>query len=838
MSGPEELLNQLKARIRPFLRHYLESRNVHINEKSFFLCLNPAHNESDASGHIVPETSETYWTCFGCGASGDIFTAAHYLEGFPLVGKEFLEYNVYQLAARFRIEFEKAPMSEHDIYLMHLRQLYRHAANTLVEFHHNRSLLEARGWSPALCHTMGVATVDSWEAFRARLAAKAGCNLKFMEDAGIDGKLFNPYCITFTLFDEFGNPIGFAARDSRWDAGKQNVKKYRNTSNKIPVFKKSRILYGFHLIKDKPIRPTLVEGYADVLTALHHGIEGFVALMGTEQTDDQVELLQKYSKTDILLALDYDAASSAGQNRTQKYLDEVLSGKRNLRISVIDLAKTTTPDISTDPDRFLSNNADPRNAWAALPREDAFGWRLQRIAPNVSPEAVCESMVKLIVNEPQHARQDVMLKQLSEYLPVREAGIRLETLRADLDDLLYVEDRRRRDQAEEILSKTQKDLRYANPVESDKILDDAARQVRELRRDTKAVVNIATSLEMVDAIQAKFWDKGEGLPGHRTGFSKMDERMGGLPKEDCFWVMGGIPHVGKTSWLSHLAWNLGNYNDDICVCFFSIDDAMSQIYPKFVALDTGIFIRHVAQPRRYIKDQPTLARLNGSWQKVRFLLQSGRLEVRDSTFGRSVNYLISWVEHKQKQFPNRHIVAILDNLHKLGGSKGENIRERFRDASEQLKTLSQSGGVTVMATAELKKAADRMRPTLQDLLETGQIEHDATVAAIFHNDLQVKQENSDLVWIDKDDPDEPRKAVTEIFVDKNKSLEGAWKGTLRYQFNGKLSRFIEVQDDYASPPEVAQPAGVVSGGPPTVPPRSGQAQPQPTQTEMFPGVKP
>jgi DNA primase catalytic core len=836
MSGPEQLLDQLKARIRPFLRHYLESRNVHINERNFFLCLNPAHNESDASGHIVPDTNDTCWTCFGCGASGDIFTAAHYLEGFPLVGKEFLDMNVYQLAMRFRIEFDKTPMSEHDIYLMHLRQLYRHAANTLVEFHHNRTHLEARGWSAALCHQMGVATVDSWEAFRARLAAKAGCNLKFMEDAGIDKTLFNPWCITFTLFDEYGNPVGFAARDSRFDAGKQNVKKYKNTSNKIPIFKRSRILYGFHLIKDKPIRPTLVEGYADVLSALHYGIEGFVATLGVETHDDQVALLQKYSKTDVALARDYDAKSHAGQNSTQKYLDEVLSGKRNLRVWVIDLAKTTTPDVSTDPDRFLSNQADPRTAWAALPREDAFGWRLQRIGTDVSAEAVCESMVKLIVNEPQHARQDIMLKQLAEYPPVREAGVRLETLRADLDDLLYVEDRRRRDQAAEILNKTQKDLRYANPVEADSILDDAARKVRELRRDTKAVVNIATSLEMVDAIQAKFWDKGEGLSGHRTGFAKMDERMGGLPKEDCFWVLGGIPHVGKTSWFSHLAWNLANYNDDICVCFFSIDDAMSQIYPKFVALDTGIYIRHVAQPRRYVKSEEARAKLNGSWQKVRFLLQSGRLEVRDSTFGRSVNYLLSWVEHKQKQFKDRHIVAILDNLHKLGGARGVKIRERFRDASEQLKTLSQSGGVTVMATAEITKGAERTRPTLQDLMETGQIEHDATIAAIFHNDHHVKKGNTDLKWLDNEDPfeDERVKPVTEIFVDKNKSLEGAWKGVLRHQFNGKLSRFIEVQDNYANQPDPGQASGVVDGGPTTVPPRSGQAEVK--QGGLFPKV--
>lgn len=824
---PETHLDQLKARIKPFLRHYLESRAVHIHPTGHFLCPNANHQDTDPSAHIIPESGEVAWICFGCGAGGDVFNAAHHLEGFPLVGQEFIQLNVYQLAARFKIEFEPTTMSEHDIYLMHLRQLYRHAANTLVEFHHNRSLIDSRGWSAALCHKMGVGTVDSWEGFRARLHAKGGYTLKYLDEAGINNKLFNPYCITFTLFDEFGNPIGFAARDSRYDAGVQNVSKYRNTSNKIPIFKKSQILYGFHLIKDKPTKPTVVEGYADVLTAMQHGLEGFCALCTDSMHDEQIALLQKYSKNDIIMALDYDATSQAGQTRTEKHLDEVLSGKRNMRVHVVDLADTTQPDISTDPDKFISSQATPLTAWSGLPRQDAFGWRLQRMGADQSPEAICESMIRLIVNEPQHARQEVMLKQLSQ-----QTDIRVEALQADLDSLLYVADRRRRDQADEILQKAHRDLRYANPVEADGILEESARQIKELRRDTKALVTIATSLEMVDAIQSRFWDKGEGLPGFKTGFEKIDQRMGGLPKEDCFFVLGGIPHVGKTSFCSNLAWNLANLNDDICVCFLSIDDSMSQIYPKFVALDTDIYITSVAQPQRWIKDPAQLQVLSGAWSKVRFLLQSGRLEVRDSTFGRSVNYLCSWVETKKKQFPNRRIVGILDNLHKLKGSPGVQIRERFRDASEQLKTLSQSGGVTVIATAELVKSAERQRPTLRDLMETGQIEHDATIAGIFHNDLQVNKD-SDMTWVDDDDPytDEKCKPITEIFIDKNKSLDGAWKGILTHRFNGKTSRFVEVQDQYGKQAPVQAAA---TGGPASVPARAEQAA---VQGELYKGAK-
>jgi hypothetical protein len=56
-------LEQLKERVRPFLRKYLESRGVTIQDTGHFLCINPRHNDKNTpSGHIVPDTNDSFWT--------------------------------------------------------------------------------------------------------------------------------------------------------------------------------------------------------------------------------------------------------------------------------------------------------------------------------------------------------------------------------------------------------------------------------------------------------------------------------------------------------------------------------------------------------------------------------------------------------------------------------------------------------------------------------------------------------------------------------------------------------------------------------------------------------
>jgi hypothetical protein len=79
---------------------------------------------------------------------------------------------------------------------------------------------------------------------------------------------------------------------------------------------------------------------------------------------------------------------------------------------------------------------------------------------------------------------------------------------------------------------------------------------------------------------------------------------------------------------------------------------------------------------------------------------------------------------------------------------------------------------------------------------TGQIEHDATIGAVFHNDLQIDP-GTDVFWIDNNeqDPMDRKKPIVELRILKNKNIDGAFKGVVKFEFDPKRSIFREIADD-------------------------------------------
>lgn len=90
-------------KIQDYLRDYIVE-NSSKNKSRKFTCFNKfAHknNDENPSAAIVPGTNGRYWTCFSCGARGDIFKAVQYKEGI-----EGFNNQVRFLSEKYSIEIE------------------------------------------------------------------------------------------------------------------------------------------------------------------------------------------------------------------------------------------------------------------------------------------------------------------------------------------------------------------------------------------------------------------------------------------------------------------------------------------------------------------------------------------------------------------------------------------------------------------------------------------------------------------------------------------------------------------------------------------------------------
>ncbi|HEX2205695.1 MAG TPA: DNA primase [Longimicrobium sp.] len=147
--------------------------------------------------------------------------------------------------------------------------------------------------------------------------------------------------VIFPIEDLSGRVVAFGGRIL--GEAEPHIPKYLN-SPETPVYHKGLTLYGLGWAKGAIRREEtalVVEGYMDYVSLAAHGVENAVAPLGTAMTEEQAELIARYTKRAILL---YDS-DKAGLKATFR------SGDALLRAGV-EVGVATLPD-GEDPDSLV-----------------------------------------------------------------------------------------------------------------------------------------------------------------------------------------------------------------------------------------------------------------------------------------------------------------------------------------------------------------------------------------------------------------------------------------------------------------------------------------------------
>lgn len=306
----------------------------------------PFHEERTPSFGIDPVQKVYY--CFGCQASGDMFTFVQETEGVDFKGA--LELLADRCGIELQVEQEnpaEALKRRREGRLLELVgrtcAYYERCLWESPEAEPARRYLLKRGLQEETLREFRVGYAPSaWD--RVLLASRRG---GFSEEelyaAGLaqrsqeNGRVYDRFRgrIMFPLADMRGRVLGFGARAMR----AEQKPKYLNTSDN-EIYHKGRHLYGADLARThaaKAGQVILCEGYTDVIALHQAGFRNAVGLMGTALTDRQVDELARLAQT-VLLALDAD---SAGQEAMLKAYR--LASQRKLQLRVIDLPQGTDP---------------------------------------------------------------------------------------------------------------------------------------------------------------------------------------------------------------------------------------------------------------------------------------------------------------------------------------------------------------------------------------------------------------------------------------------------------------------------------------------------------------
>lgn len=280
----------------------------------------PFHNEKTPSFFVSPTRNNYY--CFGCGASGDIFTFVEEFEGLDFKGA------LKMLADRAGVELPRFNPKEES----EREKLYRIMEAATLYFENNLGTnekaleyLKSRGLLEKTIQDFRIGFAkDEWRGLYDNLRQKF--TDADLERAGLikktEGKLYDRFRgrIMFPLCDSSGRVIAFSGRIFG-----EGEPKYLN-SPETPIFSKNAVLYGINKAKDS-IRKNnfsiLVEGQLDLILSHQAGYKNTVAASGTALSDSTVSkenivsnlgLVRRLSGN-IVLAYDADRAGAVATVR-------------------------------------------------------------------------------------------------------------------------------------------------------------------------------------------------------------------------------------------------------------------------------------------------------------------------------------------------------------------------------------------------------------------------------------------------------------------------------------------------------------------------------------------
>jgi len=325
-----------------------------------FKGLCPFHNEKTPSFYVHPR--RRFFHCFGCQASGDVFSFLMRAEGisFPEAAR--------LLAARAGVEIPVEDPERDAAQRRERQREERYAAITEAAAGYFISQLDE--------HPLGATAVEAWRAREIRDETARAFRLGYAPAAwdGLVGFLrqqgWSPsdveavglivprrggsgyydrfrHRLMFPITDHQGRIVAFSGRLLDLPPGAkaptESGAKYIN-SPEGPLYSKGRVLFGLYEGRVSIRREgwvLLCEGNFDLLALHQAGFSNAVAPMGTALTLDQGKLLKRFAERAVLL-FDGDAAG----RRAVRAAFDVLA-----RVGMP--AQVVTLPAGADPDLFL-----------------------------------------------------------------------------------------------------------------------------------------------------------------------------------------------------------------------------------------------------------------------------------------------------------------------------------------------------------------------------------------------------------------------------------------------------------------------------------------------------
>lgn len=320
---PNEIVNDIlkSADILTVISSYL---NV-IKKGNNYYALCPFHNDKDPSLQI--SVSKQIYKCFSCGEGGNVFNFVakyeniSYVQAIVKVASLIGYESPYLTKSVTKVDPE---LSKSWDILKQAKDFYCYVITT-EGGKDGLDYLKSRHIDEEMIKYFSLGFAPENGSILINTLRNKGFSLDDIDKCGLLVRTSNLFLdrfkgrVTFPLFDEYGNVVGFSARRIK----DSDEAKFINSSAS-KVFNKSSVLYNYqNAIKEarKEKYVYVVEGFMDVISFYRAGIKSCVALMGTAFTNEHAKMLKRLN-VEVRMSLDGDDAGQHGIVQAMKILED------------------------------------------------------------------------------------------------------------------------------------------------------------------------------------------------------------------------------------------------------------------------------------------------------------------------------------------------------------------------------------------------------------------------------------------------------------------------------------------------------------------------------------
>ena len=320
---------------------------------------------------------------------------------------------------------------------------------------------------------------------------------------------------------------------------------------------------------------------------------------------------------------------------------------------------------------------------------------------------------------------------------------------------------------------------------AEKIMDTVGQKFIDLAEQESNKSNIKMS-DLVVTVHADIQrrKKEKGFSGIETGFSSLDNKLGGFQKSD-FIILAARPSVGKTALALNIAENIATEGKK--VLFFSLEMSAEQLALRLLSSISGVNSQRIKRGEISKSEMDRITSALDKMDKLEIFINENptitplsiRAEARRLCFDPRVGIdliIIDYIQLITSQTMRRN----------------DNRVQEVSDISRGLKSLARELNVPVLALSQLSRESEKQArlPRLSDLRESGALEQDADVVMFLHRD-----EGKDKISLDKKTFD------MKLFIAKHRNGP---TGILNMKFERARTRFhletTEAEDVFTDEP--------------------------------------